>query len=132
MTADTTTFRNFTSGAGFETLNRYKEKCFLVKPLMRQLKAEGKLTGPALQWMQPFPDEMLFDTQSDPDEIRNLVDSTAAEHLEALGRLRAALDTWVIESGDRGHIPEAPEVIAPFRREMHDWFGTPSWASEAD
>ena len=38
--------RNHTPGAGFETLNRYKEKCFLVKPLMRKLKTEGKLSGP--------------------------------------------------------------------------------------
>ena len=47
MTIATTTFVT-TPGAGFETLNRYKEKCFLVKPLMRKLKAEGKLSGPAL------------------------------------------------------------------------------------
>lgn len=120
--------RNYTPGAGFETLNRYKEKCFLVKPLMRKLKAEGKLTGAALALMQPFPDEMLFDTRSDPHEIQNLVESTDAEHHAALHRLRAAMDTWIVETGDRGHIPEPPEVVAPFVKEMHDWFGTPEWA----
>jgi arylsulfatase A-like enzyme len=119
--------RNFTPGAGLETLNRYKEKCFLVMPLLRELKAAGKLTGPALEIMQPFPTEMLFDTQHDPHEIKNLAQSTAAEHRAALCRLRAALDTWIVESGDRGHLLEAPEVIAPFEKEMHDWFGTPAW-----
>ncbi|MEC8345323.1 MAG: sulfatase [Planctomycetota bacterium] len=119
--------RNFTPGAGFESLNRYKEKCFLVKPLMRQLKAEGKLSGPALALMQPFPEEMLFDTQKDPHEIQNLVDSPAREHQQALREMRTALDTWMIETQDRGHIPEAPEVVAPFLKEMHDWFGTPDW-----
>jgi arylsulfatase A-like enzyme len=122
--------RNFTPGAGFETLNRYKEKCFLVKPLMRRLKTEGKLSGPALDLMQPFPDEMLFDTKNDPHEIRNLVGSADPEHVAALSRLRAALDTWMVESGDRGHIPEPSEVVAPFVKEMHDWFGTPDWVED--
>ena len=54
--------------------------------------------------------------------------SQAPEHREALLRLRAALDTWIIETGDRGHIPEPPEVVAPFTQEMHDWFGTPAWS----
>ena len=120
--------RNFTPGAGFETLNRYKEKCFLVKPLMRKLKAQGKLTGPPLQLMQPFPEEMLFHVASDPHEIENLAQSKKPEHQEALQRLRVAMETWIIESGDRGHIPEPPEVVAPFLKEMHDWFGTPDWA----
>jgi len=120
--------RNYTPGAGFETLNRYKEKCFLVKPLMRRLKAEGKLTGAAQQLMQPFGKEMLFDTQSDPHEIHNLIESDDAEHLAALQELRAAMDTWQVETGDRGHIPEPPEIVAPFLKEMEDWFGTPPWA----
>ena len=119
--------RNYTPGAGFETLNRYKEKCFLVKPLMRRLKAEGKLFGAASELMKPFPDEMLFDTMSDPHELHNLAQSKSPDHQAALLRLRTALDTWMIESGDRGHLPEPPEVVAPFLREMDDWFGTPEW-----
>ncbi len=120
--------RNYTPGAGFETLNRYKEKCFLVKPLMRQLKAEGKLSGASLELMQPFPDEMLFDTQADPHEIHNLAESEDPDHQAKLGELRAALDTWMVETGDLGHIPEPWEVVAPFEQEMHEWFGTPPWA----
>ncbi|WP_345320503.1 sulfatase [Novipirellula rosea] len=122
--------RNYTPGAGFETLNRYKEKCFLVMPLMRQLKADGKLSGVPLALMQPFPDEMLFDTKADPHEVTNLADSDAPEHQAALARMRAALDTWIVESGDRGHIEESPEIVAPFLKEMDDWFGTPAWAKD--
>ncbi|MEM0896295.1 MAG: sulfatase-like hydrolase/transferase, partial [Verrucomicrobiota bacterium] len=118
--------RNFTPGAGFPTLNRYKEKCFLVKPLMRELLAAGRLTGPPADLMKPFPDEMLFDTQSDPHEINNLAKDPA--HEEALLRLRAALDTWIVETNDRGEIREPREIVAPFEKEMHDWFGTPEWA----
>lgn len=123
--------RNFTPGAGFETLNRYKEKCFPVKPLMRQLKKEGKLTGAPLELMSPFADEMLFDSKSDRHEIRNLATSNSPEHRAALQELRAAMTTWMIESNDRGHIPEPPETVAPFLKEMEDWFGTPNWAATA-
>ncbi|KAA5541355.1 sulfatase [Roseiconus nitratireducens] len=122
--------RNYTPGAGFETLNRYKEKCFLVKPLMRQLKAQGKLSGPPLELMEPFPNEMLFDTETDPDEIHNLAKSESPEHQSALTRLRAALDTWMVETGDRGYLLEPEAVVAPFRQEMDAWFGTPQWAQQ--
>ncbi|QDU61084.1 Choline-sulfatase [Planctomycetes bacterium Pan216] len=119
--------RNLTPGAGFPTLNRYKEKCFLVKPLMRELAAEGKLSGPPLDLMKPFPKEQLYDTKADAHEIHNLADSKDPKDQAALERMRAALDTWIVESGDRGHIPEPPGVVAPFEKEMHDWFGTPAW-----
>jgi N-sulfoglucosamine sulfohydrolase len=122
--------RNFSTGAGFLSLNRYKEKCFLVKPLMRELYAEGKLTGAALDLMQPFPHEQLYDTELDPFEIQNLAGSREPEHQEALIRLRAALDTWMIETGDMGYKMEDPSIVAPFVKEMNDWFGTPEWYVE--
>ena len=119
--------RNGTPGAGFPTLNRYKEKCFLVKPLMRQLHAEGKLTGPPADLMEPFATEMLFDTQADPHEVANLVGSRKARHRRVLAEMRAALDTWMVETGDRGHLLEPDDLVRPFIKEMHDWFGTPGW-----
>ncbi|MBM3890324.1 MAG: sulfatase [Verrucomicrobia bacterium] len=120
--------RNFTVGPTFTSLNRYKERCFLVIPLMRELQAQGKLTGPPAELMaMRGPSEELYDTQADPHEIQNLAKSEQPEHREALLRLRAALDTWIVETGDRGGIPEPVEVVAPFEREMHDWFGTPAW-----
>jgi hypothetical protein len=100
----------------------------LVKPLMRQLLAEGKLIGPPADLMKPFADEQLFDTQSDPYEVSNLAKSDSPEHRRVLREMRAALDTWMVESGDRGHIAEPRDVVAPFEKEMHDWFGTPVWA----
>ena len=124
--------RNFTAGPTFASLNRYKEKCFRILPLMRELHAEGKLTGPPAELMERRgPSEELYDTQSDPHEIHNLVTSTHPEHREALLRLRAALDVWISDTGDRGAIAEPPEIVAPFEKEMHDWFGTPAWAEVA-
>ncbi len=121
--------RNFTDGPTFASLNRYKEKCFLIMPLMRELLREGKLTGPPADLMKRRgPSEELYDTQADRHEIKNLLNSEVPEHRAALQRLRAALDTWMIETGDRGGIPEAPGTVEKFEQEMHAWFGTPDWA----
>jgi arylsulfatase A-like enzyme len=120
--------RTFSSGPTFASLNRYKEKCFPILPLMRQMHAEGLLTGPPAALMEiRGPCEELFDLSNDPHEIHNLAGSSDKEHREALVRLRTALDVWISETGDCGQWPEPPEVIAPFEKEMHDWFGTPAW-----
>jgi hypothetical protein len=120
--------RNLIPGEDFTSLNRYQEKCFLVKPLMRRLYKEGKLTGPAADLMKPLPEELLYDTANDPHEINNLAESDSPQNREALIRLRSALDTWIVETGDLGRYPEPPEVIEAFEKEMHDWFGKPEWA----
>lgn len=112
---------------GFLSLNRYKEKCFAIKPLMREMLAADKLQGPPKDLMQPLPDEQLFDTEADPHEVVNLVNSQWPEHQAALTELRAALATWIVETGDRGEFLEPRHVFAPFEKEMHDWFGTPDW-----
>jgi N-sulfoglucosamine sulfohydrolase len=120
--------RTFTTGPTFASLNRYKEKCFPVMPLMRELLAAGKLAGPPKVLMEiRGPCEELYDLEADPHEVRNLVDSVEPAHREALARLRSALETWIVETGDRGAVPESAEVVAPFEKEMHDWFGTPAW-----
>jgi len=120
--------RTYTEGPTFASLNRYKEKCFLILPLMRELHRTGTLTGPPLALMERRgPCEELYDTDTDPHEINDLIASAKPEHHDAALRLRAALDTWITETGDRGAIPEPREVVAPFEKEMHDWFGTPAW-----
>lgn len=120
--------RNFMPEQSLVALNRYREKCFLVMPLARQLHTEGKLNGPALSLVAPrLPEEELFDTKMDPFELKNLAASRAPEHHDALLRLRTAVAVWITETADRGQLPEPPEIVAPFDQEMHDWFGTPAW-----
>ena len=118
--------RNFDAKEGFPTLNRYKEKCFLVKPLMRSLMADGLLEGAPAELMEPRPEEELYDTVNDPHEITNLADN--AEYNEILENMRTALETWIVETNDLGAVPEPEEIVSPFIVEMHDWFGTPDWA----
>lgn len=97
-------------------------------PLMRQLMAEGKLSGPPAQLMEPtVAPEQLFDTIADPHEIQYLADSKEPGHQQALIRLRAALAAWIEETQDRGKFPAPPAVVAPFEKEMHVWCGTPAW-----
>ena len=89
---------------------------------------EGKLSGPPADLMSPtVAPEQLFDTEVDPHEIRNLANSQKPEHQKALIAMRTALDTWIVETQDRGEFPEPEEIVAPFEKEMHDWFGTPDW-----
>jgi len=121
--------RNYVKKQPFASLNRYKEKCFLVKPLMRQMLAAGTLKGPPKDLMrETAPFEELYDTDADPHEIKNLVGSKDPRHRKALVEMRAALDTWVVDTSDRGEFRESREIVAPFTKEMHDWFGTPDWA----
>ena len=120
--------RNYFPDRHFTSLNRYKEKCFPIKPLMRRLMIEGKLSGPPADLMSAtVAPEQLFDTEVDPHEIRNLANSKKPEHQKALIAMRTALDTWIVETQDRGEFPETEEIVAPFEKEMHDWFGTPDW-----
>lgn len=125
--------RTISAGPTFASLNRYKEKCFPILPVMREWHAAGRLSGAPLDLMQRSgPCEELYDTTSDPHEIDDLSKSTEPAHREALTRLRAALDAWIVETGDRGEFAEPEEIVAPFAGEMHRWFGTPAWVKDAE
>lgn len=72
---------------------------------MRRLHAEGKLTGPQLQYFEcPRPVEELYDTTADPHEVNNL--ATLPEYAPTLARMRAALFAWMATTGDFGLLPE--------------------------
>lgn len=78
---------------------------------MRQLFAEGKLNAGQSKFMaSQRPAEELYDLQSDPFELHNLVDDPAQG--TTLGRLRQQLDTWIADTHDQGAIPEDPQTVA--------------------
>ena len=119
--------RNFTPEHPFGELNRYKEKCFLVMPLMRQLHAQGKLTPVQAALLAPrLPEEELYDIERDPEETRNLAAAADPEMRRVLETHRSALAGWINQTKDQGETLELPEIVAPFVKEMHDWFGTPA------
>ena len=103
--------RNFMPERPFLQPNEYKEKQYPVWNLLKQLEAEGKLTAVQRFLTAPsMPAEELYDLETDPHEIHNLVDSSFPEHKASLRRLRSALSRWIEESEDQGRAPEPPEV----------------------
>lgn len=80
---------------------------------MRRLHFEAairqkKLEGPMGLFFAPEkPVEELYDTTTDPHEIRNL--ASMPEHRGTLVRMREAHEQWKKETGDLGLIPE-PEL----------------------
>ena len=72
-----------------------------VQPSMRALwagRAAGTLPEAAARLFEPLPTWQLFDTDADPDEVRNLADDPA--HADDFARLRGALAGWRAEIGD--------------------------------
>jgi uncharacterized sulfatase len=72
----------------------------------RRLAAAGELKGaPAIFFQATKPVEELYDNESDPYEVKNLVDDE--KYGSILARLRAAHEKWRTDTADVGLIPEA-------------------------
>jgi N-sulfoglucosamine sulfohydrolase len=72
---------------------------------MRRLNAEGKLEGPQKQYFEPTkPIEELYDTATDPHEVKNLAGDP--KYKDVLQRMRRIHAKWARETGDVGLIPE--------------------------
>jgi hypothetical protein len=76
---------------------------------LKQLHAEGKLSKEADRLLFSERREMfeLFDTQSDPDEIKNLAGDPAFKDIE--WRLKSQLQKWMILNEDYVPLPIAPQ-----------------------
>jgi N-sulfoglucosamine sulfohydrolase len=83
---------------------QYRRQMALMRELLR-LRDEGRLSGAPAQWFRETkaPEE-LYDTSADPWELRNVAGDTA--YRGDLDRLRAALDAWLVETGDHPGRPE--------------------------
>jgi choline-sulfatase len=73
----------------------------------KRLYDEGKLQPPQTYFWEPKPAEELYDLETDPDEVVNLVDSPKAEHRAALEELRGALGRHLVATRDAGFLGEA-------------------------
>ncbi|MEM9158092.1 MAG: sulfatase-like hydrolase/transferase [Verrucomicrobiota bacterium] len=72
---------------------------------LRTLHEEGKLSPEADFYFSPTkPVEELYDTETDPHELKNLADDP--KYLDTLGRLREAHLAWVKQTKDTGLIAE--------------------------
>ncbi|MDQ3622654.1 MAG: hypothetical protein M3463_09225 [Verrucomicrobiota bacterium] len=76
----------------------------------RRWHAEGKLNPAQSLFFAPGkPKEELYDTSSDPFEVRNL--AADPQHAAKLAELRAACDEWLVKTSDMGAVP-VEELIA--------------------
>jgi len=82
----------------------YRRQMAAMQDILR-LRDEGKLDPVQSLWFQPTkPEEELYDTETDPHEVRDLGADPA--YRPQRDRLRAALDGWLRETGDRPGRPE--------------------------
>jgi hypothetical protein len=95
---------NFMPDLSWNQPEAFSDQLELRREIAR-LAAAGKLDAAQLTYAGPTkPTETLFDTQTDPWQLRNLADDPA--HRPVLERLRAALRDWQAESRDLGLIHE--------------------------
>lgn len=81
---------------------------------MRELFAQGKLNPAQAKFMAAHrPPEELYDLATDPWELVDLAADPAQR--TRLADMRATLDRWMRDTGDRGGTPEDP---AQLEREM--------------
>jgi uncharacterized sulfatase len=73
--------------------------------LWKRLYDQGELKPPQTAFWEPKPPEELYDLETDPDEVRNLIDSPA--HSAILAELQGALREQVLATRDLGFLTEA-------------------------
>ena len=100
--------RNFSPELPYAGHITYRNQSAIMQEWFR-LQAEGKLTGPPALWMRTSrPAEELYDTRTDPHQIRDL--SAEPTYRATLERMRKAVTDWMTRSGDQGLVNE-PEMI---------------------
>lgn len=85
---------------------QYLEYMFQTPTTLAWKKAfdEDRLTPAQSSFWKPKPPEELYDLETDPHQINNLV--TEASQRELLDRMRGALKDWMVGIRDLGLLPE--------------------------
>jgi N-sulfoglucosamine sulfohydrolase len=113
--------RNFYPERPYLQFNAYKKKQYPAVSVLELWQQEGKLTEAQKPFMAATrPEEELYDLAADPYEVKNL--ATDPGHEKTLKELRARLDHWIEESGDRGAVPEPAEITDAARADSRRRF----------
>jgi arylsulfatase A-like enzyme len=102
--------RNFMPELPYLIRNAYRERLPMTAELYRL-----EQTGPQRpeQWQLAAgrrPAEEFYDSQTDPWEVENLIESP--EHSERIARLREHLDAWIAATGDLGFVLPETRLVA--------------------
>lgn len=99
--------RNFITNLPYIIRNAYREQLHMTAELYA-LEESGPQTPE--QWQMAVkerPSEEFYDSQSDPWEVQNLIESK--EHQGHIDKLRGHLESWIEHTGDLGFV--LPETI---------------------
>ncbi len=115
--------------------NAYKKNQYPVLTLMEVLKAHGQLAPEPSHFMAEYrPVEELYELETDPHEVNNLAEDP--DYDATLREFRSRLDQWIVDTGDKGQMPEDPEVALYWDRFMRDrweeWMEAKGFSPEVD
>ncbi len=96
--------RNYQPEKPYDQYVSYCESWPIMQELRRVQAAGGLNDTQRLFFRSTKPLEELYDTESDPHELNNLVKSD--EHRDQINALRDAMDEWLNASNDLGFVPE--------------------------
>ena len=103
--------RNYNTDKPYYLPLEYRERMNSMQELLL-LEKEGKLNENQMQWFRKSkPEEELFDTFSDPHELRNLAREPNFE--KKLIELRKECDRWIQNTNDKGFMLET-DLIETF------------------
>ena len=103
--------RNYNTDKPYYLPLEYRERMNSMQELLL-LEKEGKLNENQMQWFRKSkPEEELFDTFSDPHELRNLAKEPNFE--KKLIELRKECDRWIQNTNDKGFMLET-DLIETF------------------
>jgi N-sulfoglucosamine sulfohydrolase len=98
--------RNFLPHLPWVQASAYPDKAEIMEALQGS-RQEHALTAKQQAMWVPRAGEELFDTENDPWELKNLINSP--DHQGVAQQLRQVLRAWMLELGDTGLFPE-PEM----------------------
>ena len=109
--------RNYYPDRPYMQLNRYKEVSYPIWRQMQRLEKAGEISAAEYPFLaKTRPEEELYDTLEDPDELNNLAGSEA--HQQTLTKMASVLDLWIQHTGDKGEQPEDPSIAAEWEERM--------------
>jgi len=111
--------RNFYPEKPYDMSESYMLMMHPTLSVLRHWHEQGKLNEVQVKWMAPSrPKEELYDLEKDPWETKNVADDPA--YAQNLQQLRAKLNSWIEQTGDKGQFPENEESLDKIRAEFQD------------
>ncbi|MGB7343957.1 MAG: sulfatase [Pirellulaceae bacterium] len=118
-TRDFKYIRNFHPELPYLQHSGYKKLSYPVETLMKVMHAEGRFDS--LMMSKTRPEEELYDLRSDPHEMKNL--ASDPDHADRLAEMRAELEKWIVQTGDKGAIDESLTVeLNALKAEKWKWY----------